>query len=818
MSLRTKSASRVVAAALCSLVVAPMPAGRAGDDFLDPKRADFEGDGKVTAGEAKVFEILLDTLPVEHPLMAKIILTYASAWTAGDPVVDLSGVFSGTGVQSAGLDSGGCDVFIRGDTDADGQMVLGDVVIIINYLFTQGPAPDPLDSGDTDDDGSILIGDAVNLSDYLFSGGDRPPLPHGVRGGPYFKGLDPTPDNLNNSCDLRVEYFREFAPGTGDADLTEDGDYEEALWIVPGEKAIRLEEIVDEEDEPSVIVFADDLDPEPFALAVSADGVVYAVTDSEDGDVHVLIDTDGDGEADSEDIFQIEDDQSEGLKILDAALIDISGGSYGDQALVTLHEVDGSEFLVISRDSDEDGIIDAGDPVYVTDEVLTDPKGLAVDGRTGRVFVSGLIDDVPSVVFYEDSDGDKVVDTATAYVYFDDDDAGGDIEYPAIHYLAEDKTLLVLAIEDGEERASIICVKDKGGEEEDLDDQVYEFNSVSRSSYHDFDGDASRPTYLDAVSFDESETHYIYASVILADQWTVWEYWDDADSCFYEIDGWTVSLADAALMEANKHRRNLCWVTVTSMTGDYVGTGQVRQKLAFTDTHANDGISSLSKRLLVADYLGVLATAKAALSYSYPTDRASDGNSNPAVLGGQWGTMQGSAKYFWTNGGAVRADKLWVTSDLMWGVWVDQGATPYPALPGRRTNYSFDGAICFFGGQQQQGNSFGILVGYNPAAKVTASYLEYGFWYGGNWFNAPPGWDVNYDPRQGSWTAGDAHQFGNAVAPPVDAGTAFPMTVDLLLDVVRTAGGAGNDEYGDLADPRFQDHEIMRLNFRIRCK
>ena len=64
--------------------------------------------------------------------------------------------------------------FKIGDLTGDGQINLGDVVFLINYLYKDGPAPDPLEMGDVNCDGEIELGDVVYLIDYLFRGGPPP--------------------------------------------------------------------------------------------------------------------------------------------------------------------------------------------------------------------------------------------------------------------------------------------------------------------------------------------------------------------------------------------------------------------------------------------------------------------------------------------------------------------------------------------------------------------------------------------------------------------------------------------------------------------
>lgn len=64
--------------------------------------------------------------------------------------------------------------FICGDADGSGGIDIDDVVYLIAYIFTGGPAPDPLDAGEVDCSGSIDIDDVVYLIAYIFTGGPAP--------------------------------------------------------------------------------------------------------------------------------------------------------------------------------------------------------------------------------------------------------------------------------------------------------------------------------------------------------------------------------------------------------------------------------------------------------------------------------------------------------------------------------------------------------------------------------------------------------------------------------------------------------------------
>jgi hypothetical protein len=64
-----------------------------------------------------------------------------------------------------------------GDCDANCIVNISDVVYIISYIFSDGPAPKPCQSGDVNCDGIVNISDAVYLVSYIFSGGPPPCLP-----------------------------------------------------------------------------------------------------------------------------------------------------------------------------------------------------------------------------------------------------------------------------------------------------------------------------------------------------------------------------------------------------------------------------------------------------------------------------------------------------------------------------------------------------------------------------------------------------------------------------------------------------------------
>lgn len=64
--------------------------------------------------------------------------------------------------------------FVRGDANGDGLINSSDITYLINYLYKNGPAPDPLWLGDCNCDGIINSSDVVYLINYLFKGGPPP--------------------------------------------------------------------------------------------------------------------------------------------------------------------------------------------------------------------------------------------------------------------------------------------------------------------------------------------------------------------------------------------------------------------------------------------------------------------------------------------------------------------------------------------------------------------------------------------------------------------------------------------------------------------
>lgn len=64
-----------------------------------------------------------------------------------------------------------------GDANNDGMINITDVIYLVGYIFSGGPAPDPLRIGDADCNGLVNISDAVFLVNYIFGSGPAPNCP-----------------------------------------------------------------------------------------------------------------------------------------------------------------------------------------------------------------------------------------------------------------------------------------------------------------------------------------------------------------------------------------------------------------------------------------------------------------------------------------------------------------------------------------------------------------------------------------------------------------------------------------------------------------
>jgi len=64
--------------------------------------------------------------------------------------------------------------WVLGDANADNSVNLGNAIFLINLVFKDGHAPDPLKIGDVNGDCYVNLGDAVYLINYVFKNGPEP--------------------------------------------------------------------------------------------------------------------------------------------------------------------------------------------------------------------------------------------------------------------------------------------------------------------------------------------------------------------------------------------------------------------------------------------------------------------------------------------------------------------------------------------------------------------------------------------------------------------------------------------------------------------
>jgi hypothetical protein len=79
--------------------------------------------------------------------------------------------------ESAWSDVSLIKVLARGNANGDDLINIGDVVWLVNYIFREGPPPDPVLSGDANCDGLTNVGDAAYLIAYIFREGPPPECP-----------------------------------------------------------------------------------------------------------------------------------------------------------------------------------------------------------------------------------------------------------------------------------------------------------------------------------------------------------------------------------------------------------------------------------------------------------------------------------------------------------------------------------------------------------------------------------------------------------------------------------------------------------------
>ena len=76
-----------------------------------------------------------------------------------------------------GLTPGTLTHFLRGDTNLDGMLNVGDAIGLLEGIFT-GTIIACEDSADWNDDGALDVSDPISVLGYLFSNGPAPAAPY----------------------------------------------------------------------------------------------------------------------------------------------------------------------------------------------------------------------------------------------------------------------------------------------------------------------------------------------------------------------------------------------------------------------------------------------------------------------------------------------------------------------------------------------------------------------------------------------------------------------------------------------------------------
>src|SRR6185503_16049787 len=84
---------------------------------------------------------------------------------------------SASAVVLFGHPASGGPRFVRGDVDADGQILITDAILILNRLFLGGEALPCEKAADADDDGSLVLTDPILILGRFFLGDAALPPP-----------------------------------------------------------------------------------------------------------------------------------------------------------------------------------------------------------------------------------------------------------------------------------------------------------------------------------------------------------------------------------------------------------------------------------------------------------------------------------------------------------------------------------------------------------------------------------------------------------------------------------------------------------------
>jgi len=82
------------------------------------------------------------------------------------------------GIDGFSISFNNCiEAYMCGDADGSSTINILDITYLINYLYKDGPAPDPIEPGDSNGDGGINILDVTHTINYLYKDGPPPICP-----------------------------------------------------------------------------------------------------------------------------------------------------------------------------------------------------------------------------------------------------------------------------------------------------------------------------------------------------------------------------------------------------------------------------------------------------------------------------------------------------------------------------------------------------------------------------------------------------------------------------------------------------------------
>lgn len=118
--------------------------------------------------------------PKKSPATGFFSWTPTNADTLGSPYMVTFTVNDGTGREDTGTVEITVEPFFippsgqEGDLNGDNRVDLADIVYLVNFLFEDGPPPNPLAAGDLNGDCFITLSDLIHLINYIYNNGAPP--------------------------------------------------------------------------------------------------------------------------------------------------------------------------------------------------------------------------------------------------------------------------------------------------------------------------------------------------------------------------------------------------------------------------------------------------------------------------------------------------------------------------------------------------------------------------------------------------------------------------------------------------------------------